>query len=452
MKLKASSRVSPLPALVALISLFAACLPATAFGAKRHVPYMYQVDVAQDVPITLLRIADIWLPDQVKLQWTPIQLYNGPANCEIQRGVSGTYTSIGSSTTASYQDTYAYSSGVQYQYRVRVTAGQDIDVNMHLPSPPACADPAQIYYHHYTSGNPWSAINITAVKSSATDNQTADSRYDLRYSTYVFKDFQFGTRTYRGGLFAGYAADSARVGRSFLKFQLPTIPSGQDFWTGTVNAWFTQNAANGSATIGCQSVSSNWDQGSLKWSTSPVVQGPVDQMALSYDGTTGSAKWAHWNMAGDICSAAFGTGLVSFALFSTSETTNGWAYFAKTEWQLNPNGPRSAMSRPPQVVYAYGGPLWAIDIYVEPTNPVRNSTATGTVFISAPAPTGGAVVTLTSSSPSVASVPSSVTIPAGSVSANFTVTTGFVYQNTNATITGSYGGMSQTFVVTVRPN
>ena len=424
-------------------------------GTGDNTIYRWSVPVPGDRPVSNLRITDIYLPNQIRIEWDYTPLSNPPQVLyEVQRGISGVWTTLGTTPLPNQKywvDTYSYTSGSQIQYRVRVAG--DTGNSMGLPPPPPCADPAEIWYYPVASGYPWIAITMTPVISAATENQAVDSRYDLRYSTYVFKDFQFGTKTYRGGLYAGFANDPSRVGRSFVKFQLSALPSGQDLWTGSVNAWYTQSAATGNTTVGCQKVTSTWDATTIKWTTAPTIQNAVDQITLNYDGTTGSSKWGHWNMAGDISAALFGNGLVSFALFSTSETTNAWAYFGKKEWQNAPNGSyRAAMPRPPQIVYCYGGLLWAIDLYVEPNSILKNSTATGSVFLSAPAPMGGAQVTLSSSNPSVASVPASVTIPAGQVSANFTVTTGFVYQNTTVAITGTYGGLSQTATITVRPN
>jgi hypothetical protein len=67
----------------------------------------------------------------------------------------------------------------------------------------------------------------------------------------------------------------------------------------------------------------------------------------------------------------------------------------------------------------------------------------GTVTLSAPAPAGGALITLSSSS-GAASVPSSVFIPAGAGSAAFTVNTSTVLFSTSATISGRYNGTTRT--------
>ncbi len=60
---------------------------------------------------------------------------------------------------------------------------------------------------------------------------------------------------------------------------------------------------------------------------------------------------------------------------------------------------------------------------VSPSSVSGGTPSTGTVRLSAAAPTGGVLVSLGSQLPGSASVPPSVTVPAGATSANFTVTT-----------------------------
>ncbi len=81
---------------------------------------------------------------------------------------------------------------------------------------------------------------------------------------------------------------------------------------------------------------------------------------------------------------------------------------------------------------------------VDPATVVATSTANGTATLNQPAPTGGAIVALSSSDASVASVPSSITIPAGSTSGTFSVTTYSVPADSSVTISGSYGGVGKT--------
>jgi hypothetical protein len=81
---------------------------------------------------------------------------------------------------------------------------------------------------------------------------------------------------------------------------------------------------------------------------------------------------------------------------------------------------------------------------------VGGNTLNGTVTLSGPAPTGGAVVSLSGSDP-VVTVPASVTVPAGSTSATFTISTRAVGGTISATISGSYGGVSMSAALSVTP-
>jgi len=75
---------------------------------------------------------------------------------------------------------------------------------------------------------------------------------------------------------------------------------------------------------------------------------------------------------------------------------------------------------------------------ITPTSVRGGTSATGTVFLSSPAPAGGISVTLATSNLSVATVPGIVTVPGGQTSANFTVTTFAVGNSTAVTITAFF--------------
>src|SRR3989475_5155908 len=66
-------------------------------------------------------------------------------------------------------------------------------------------------------------------------------------------------------------------------------------------------------------------------------------------------------------------------------------------------------------------------------------------------PSGGAVVSLSSNNPGVASVPASVTVPGNATSATFTVSTSPVSTTTSVTISGSYNGTTLSASLTVTP-
>lgn len=84
-----------------------------------------------------------------------------------------------------------------------------------------------------------------------------------------------------------------------------------------------------------------------------------------------------------------------------------------------------------------------------PSSVRGGSSSTGRVTLSGAAPAGGAIVTLSSSNTSVATVPSSVTVAAGATSATFTVTTQRPRSTTKVTISGSYGGTGASASLTV---
>jgi len=89
-------------------------------------------------------------------------------------------------------------------------------------------------------------------------------------------------------------------------------------------------------------------------------------------------------------------------------------------------------------------------ISLNPTTVQGGSSSTGTATLTAAAPTEGAIVALSSSDPTVASVPSTVTVPAGATTATFTISTSTVSSSTPVTISGSYQGQ-QTMTLTVTP-
>jgi hypothetical protein len=98
---------------------------------------------------------------------------------------------------------------------------------------------------------------------------------------------------------------------------------------------------------------------------------------------------------------------------------------------------------------ATAGPAALSAVSVSPTSVTGSTSAQGTVTLTAAAPAGGAVVSLSSSNTGAASVPASVTIAAGATSATFAVTTAAVTANTPVTVTATYNGTSTTATLTV---
>ena len=93
--------------------------------------------------------------------------------------------------------------------------------------------------------------------------------------------------------------------------------------------------------------------------------------------------------------------------------------------------------------------LGSIDI--NPTSVIGGDASSGTVVLSSGAPDGGALISLTSSNPAVASVPASTTAPANSFTAGFTIATAAVSTTTVVTITASYNGTTRSGNLTVNP-
>jgi len=91
-------------------------------------------------------------------------------------------------------------------------------------------------------------------------------------------------------------------------------------------------------------------------------------------------------------------------------------------------------------------------ITLSPTTVVGGNTSQATVTLSGAAPTGGAIVSLSSSNTAVATVPASVTVAAGKTTATATVTSKTVTSSSTATITATYNSVARSATLTVNPN
>jgi hypothetical protein len=89
-------------------------------------------------------------------------------------------------------------------------------------------------------------------------------------------------------------------------------------------------------------------------------------------------------------------------------------------------------------------------VTLSPVTVTGGTASQGTLTLTGNAPTGGAVVNLTSSNTAAAIVPASITIAGGSTSGTFTATSLAVSAATNVTITASYGNGTQSASVTVQ--
>jgi hypothetical protein len=95
-------------------------------------------------------------------------------------------------------------------------------------------------------------------------------------------------------------------------------------------------------------------------------------------------------------------------------------------------------------------PVVVSSLAFSPTALVGPGTSTGTVNLSAPAPVGGATVSLLSDNPAVR-VPSTTSVNAGLSFAIFTASASAVATQTSATVTATYNGVSTASTLTVNP-
>lgn len=153
--------------------------------------------------------------------------------------------------------------------------------------------------------------------------------------------------------------------------------------------------------------------------------------------------------------------------FGTTQATvtyDGLAPGAVGSYQFNVVVPSIPGSDAVPVTFALGGAPGAQTLYIavqngntvsqvqsltlSPASVAGGGSVTGTVTLTAAAPTGGAVVALSSSS-NAATVPATVTVPAGSTSAAFSFSTSSVSSNQTIAITATYGGGSAQATLTV---
>jgi uncharacterized protein (TIGR03437 family) len=150
---------------------------------------------------------------------------------------------------------------------------------------------------------------------------------------------------------------------------------------------------------------------------------------------------------------------VMFGATKAQVTYDGLAPGTVGLYQINVVVPNVAGSDAVQVTFSVAGVIARQTLLYVPVQALGLTlvetfedeiTEQGTVELGDPAPAGGAVVSLSSSS-SVAVVPAMVTVPAGASSAYFYTTIGAVNSQVIADITASYGGVSVTEPLIIAP-
>ena len=90
-------------------------------------------------------------------------------------------------------------------------------------------------------------------------------------------------------------------------------------------------------------------------------------------------------------------------------------------------------------------------VAISPQTVQSQGQAQGTVTLASAAPSGGALVLLSSNDTATARVPASVTVAGGARTATFLIDTSTVIASTNVVITATYGGSSMSATLTVSP-
>jgi len=103
----------------------------------------------------------------------------------------------------------------------------------------------------------------------------------------------------------------------------------------------------------------------------------------------------------------------------------------------------------PSSVTVPAGAVTLSSLTLNPTSVKGGDDSQGTVRLSGPAPSGGTVVSLSSSNTSVATVPASVTVAAGQTSRTFSVSTQRRSSNSSVNVLATYGGVTKTAALTV---
>ena len=131
-------------------------------------------------------------------------------------------------------------------------------------------------------------------------------------------------------------------------------------------------------------------------------------------------------------------------------TTTGVATSTSVDILASLSGVNGAIA----IAYLQVRPAQVSTVTLTPTSVTSGlSTTANVVNLAGVAPPGGIIVSLASSKPSVAAVPSIVTVPANaSTSQPFTITAGYVTVNTPVTITATLYGVNAVATLTVTPD
>jgi hypothetical protein len=278
----------------------------------------------------------------------------------------------------------------------------------------------------------------------------------------------FGAVTVLGGstpsafvVFNGLAPAGSVVSLSSSNPAAATVPASLSVNADSASGSFTITTSNVAAST-VVTITATWkgqsvqSQLTVEPAVAPTLLGPADGATFTAGQTI---TWDWNNVAG-----------ASTYTFQISDNSA----FTSFVWNTSTGHPVSQATLPAGTMYwrvqavdgfGFAGPWSAVRSFtngagvtlsgltLSPLGVTGGASSQGTVALSGPAPGpfNGALVALSSSNPSAASVPTSVKIAAGAGSATFTVTTRTVTASTPVVISASFLGTTRTATLTVNP-
>lgn len=238
------------------------------------------------------------------------------------------------------------------------------------------------------------------------------------------------------------------AGQGWANFTVTTFPVSQNTQV-TITGFYGNSTQTANLTV-------------LAGSTPPPTPGTPSLLSPSNGATVAQPVNLDWSDASSAASyeiqvddsSGFSTPLVRELTSTTSQTSVSGLASVAHWWRVrarNSAGTAGNWSSSRQFTpQSAPAPASLSAISVNPASVVGGNSSQGTVTLTSGAPSGGAVVTLSSSSAD-ATVPASVTVAAGAQSATFTITTRTVSSPVSATLTASYNSVNRTAALSINP-
>src|SRR5437773_2447454 len=250
-----------------------------------------------------------------------------------------------------------------------------------------------------------------------------------------------------------------KIFRAMQKYGLIVADNGSDMYiTGTFDTNWNNNILNPAFSLLTASdfevVQLGWNPpsgaaalSSIGASPNPVVGGnpSTGTVTLTSAAPTGGALVS----LSSASSAVTVPGNVSVSQGATSATFGITTSVVTTQTLATLSATYSGLTKTMTFTINPAASAALATLSLNPTSVTGGTSATGTVTLTAPAPSGGVIVALSSTKPSLASVPASILVAAGTTSKSFTVTTVSTRRNATATISAFYAGVTKTATISV---